>query len=281
MIDLRGHRPKVPEEFRDSRPASTKARRVHSSITNARREIATKVADGEELEDFPDHWKKAREPIARAQHQKCVYCETRVRPGYPGDVEHYRPKEAVTPVSWNRAKKQFRDGKKITPGYWWLAYSFDNYLFSCFWCNNRKGTRFPVRGQRPPLTPGSEPGERPLLLNPFMVDPSIHLEFDELGGVHGMTQEGRFTIHVCGLDRHDLHHERQRIATTITRDIDDYEDAVVADNELAQQQTLRRLLEACLPDAPYAAMARALVYRRLQLSYEELLAARDAGLLDS
>lgn len=185
----------------------------------------------------------------------------------------------MTQVTWERNKKTFRDGEKRTPGYWWLAYSFDNYVFSCFWCNNHKRTRFPVRGRRPALSPGSESREKPLLLNPCTDDPTGHLDFDELGVVHGMTDEGRFTVHVCGLDRRDLLPERRRTATSIMRDINDVQDAFVQDNEMAQQQTLHRLLEVCLPDAPYAALARALVARHLGLSYEELLAARDAGLL--
>ena len=55
-----------------------------------------------------------------------------------GDVEHFRPKSI----------------------YWWLAFAFDNYLFSCQICNQTfKGDRFPIRGAPvvAPLMPAMKP----------------------------------------------------------------------------------------------------------------------------
>ncbi|WP_428263307.1 hypothetical protein [Haliangium sp.] len=282
MIDLRDRRPVAPPAFGASRPRSGGARRTHDAVTKARKRLEELVKAGDRPpgdDDFPTHWKKAREPIAEAQYHKCAFCETRIRAGYPGDVDHYRPKAAVTPVTWDASTKRLRNGAEIRPGYWWLAYSFENFVFSCSRCNNHKRTRFAVRGRRIAVTPDCDRRERPTLLNPFLHDPHEHLDFDETGGVRGQSLEGRCTVYICGLDREHLTLERRRVATALSRDIDDYEDAVVSNNELAQRQTLRRLLDACEPDAPYAALARAIIARRLGLTYRELSDAKRAGLL--
>ena len=58
-------------------------------------------------------------------HGKCAYCETYYSASAPVDVEHYRPKGAVS-----------EDDKH--PGYWWLAMAWDNLLPSCIDCNRKR-----------------------------------------------------------------------------------------------------------------------------------------------
>ncbi len=283
MIDLRERRPARPPEFEDVLPknADIKTRRAHERLCTARQDITKIIAGGNNPthDDFNDspHWKRYKPILAEAQHDgKCAYCESCIRAGYPGDVEHYRPKTAVTQVTEDSNEK-YRLGKATKPGYWWLAYSFENFLFSCFECNNKKGTRFPVRGRSKRLKSGSEAKEQPLLLNPYDTDPSKHLHFDEFGGVRGRTAIGRMTVYVCGLDRRYLELERERTAKGVSRDIEDYKDALVENNDLADRQTLRRLLDACRPEEPYAGLARALVEEHLEYTYADLLAAEKAG----
>lgn len=269
MIDLRDRRPAKPPGW------DKRVQKAHDAI-------ATLIARGTTptVDDFDANcWRSCRKVLSRAQYGgKCAYCETRIGAGYPGDVEHYRPKTAVVSVVPGKRKGQFNDGQETRPGYWWLAYSFENLRLSCFWCNNRKGTRFPVQGEHA-RTPGAEKDERPLLLDPFASDPAGHVRFDERGDVHGETPMGEFTIYICGLDRPGLRTERERTAEDISRDLDDYEDAVVNRNELATQQTLRRLHDACDASARYTALARAMVKRRLGLDYSELCSARESGLI--
>ena len=50
-----------------------RTKKRNKKIAKARRAIATMVTNGEEPEEFPDHWKHAREPIARAQHQQGIH----------------------------------------------------------------------------------------------------------------------------------------------------------------------------------------------------------------
>ena len=89
------------------------------------------------------------------------YCEVPTSVVAHGDVEHFRPKAS----------------------YWWLGYSFDNYLFSCQVCNQLfKGDRFPVVGAPllPPALPVPAPGEGewPALVNGFILDATVTTDAD-------------------------------------------------------------------------------------------------------
>lgn len=58
-------------------------------------------------------WKESKAQLLAESNKKCAYCETPTRVVAYGDVEHFRPKSI----------------------YWWLAYSYENYLPSCGACN--------------------------------------------------------------------------------------------------------------------------------------------------
>lgn len=64
----------------------------------------------------------AREPLYRAQGEKCCYCE-RGTDLAAQPVEHFRPRA----------------------GWWWLAWQWENLLFACHSCNTGyKGVTFPL-----------------------------------------------------------------------------------------------------------------------------------------
>lgn len=102
-----------------------------------------------------------RKALFDGQSSKCCYCEDHIEPRFD-PVEHYRPKSEAA-----------KDG--LTPkrsGYWWLAYSWDNLLYSCGICNGEKGTKFPLAAGSTPLRAEQQPpgGEEPFLLNPYARD---------------------------------------------------------------------------------------------------------------
>lgn len=69
------------------------------------------------------YWKPAKEQLKAETHGKCAYCEAYTASVTYGDIEHFRPKSI----------------------YWWLAYSYENYLYSCQICNQvYKKAYFPV-----------------------------------------------------------------------------------------------------------------------------------------
>ncbi len=77
------------------------------------------------------YWKKAKKQLKKESHGKCAYCEAPTAVVAHGDVEHFRPKSK----------------------YWWLAYCYDNYLFSCQLCNQSfKGNEFPLGDETLMLT---------------------------------------------------------------------------------------------------------------------------------
>src|ERR1043166_1757000 len=77
-----------------------------------------------------------KEALRVAQNNKCCYCERCFEDSAYLHIEHYRPKGAY---------KQNRRDKRRFPGYYWLAYDWDNLYLSCHPCNcSHKGDLFPL-----------------------------------------------------------------------------------------------------------------------------------------
>ncbi len=134
------------------------------------------------------------------QHDKCCFCERKVSAGEPGHVEHYRPKGGY---------KQSDTSALVKPGYYWLAYDFDNLYFSCYRCNaTYKKNYFPLSEpfQRARCHTDRIANEDPLIINPAD-DPSIDLYFDREVIKH-RSLKGRETIKRTGLNRKYLSDER-------------------------------------------------------------------------
>lgn len=125
------------------------------------------------------------------QHHKCCYCEKREEQDKYRDVEHFRPLST----------------------YWWLGWTWENLLFSCWDCNREyKRNQFPLRpGSTPLVAEHAPPGDEvPLLLDPAdpAIDPMDEIQFRRVK-IHsreywkpfGLTDRGWATIRVCGLDR--------------------------------------------------------------------------------
>lgn len=175
--------------------------------------------------DTHDDWQiGVKQHFMASQFRKCGYCEGKLTDS-TGDVEHFRPKKAV----WQLAspgeerenlvnQKGRRFDRAFESGYWWLAYSWDNYLVTCSNCNRKwKSALFPVDPpRRRAPRPGDEHREAPLLLDPFGdTDPAEHLAFDRLGQIEAFRSSlvGRKTIETCGLDRESLRDSREEKAT--------------------------------------------------------------------
>lgn len=136
-----------------------------------------------------------------AQNNKCCFCEKSQVDEY-GDVEHFRPKKG-----YNSVKSQ----KLIKPGYYWLAYDWNNLFFVCNACNrSHKSNLFPLidENQRAKNHTHNIDNESPFLINPGIeTDIASHLDF-KAGQIIGLTERGRRTIKICGLDRSSLNDKR-------------------------------------------------------------------------
>jgi uncharacterized protein (TIGR02646 family) len=111
-----------------------------------------------------------REELASIYHGKCCYCEVKIRPACPEEVEHYRPKAEISGVNSN--------------GYYWLGNEWSNLMLICRTCNGKKSTKFPLNNElhrvkshpvnskskldwkKIPYNSGYLNQERPLLINP-------------------------------------------------------------------------------------------------------------------
>jgi len=196
--------------------------------------------------------KSVKNALLRAQYDKCCYCERKLSPSDYGDVEHYRPKGTV---------KQAPGLDKEYPGYYWLAYEWNNLLVSCKRCNTgHKGILFPlvdtnVRARSHHDDIGNE---QPLFINPAIDDPRDHIRFHGEVPVSD-TEIGRVTIEGLGLRRYDLEEDRRtRLKELrILRDgLEQFKDF----HDLNAQEWIRKAREhlatAVRPEAEYSSMAQ-------------------------
>ncbi len=176
----------------------------------------------------------------------CAFCESRI--GKYDDIEHFRPKHAITDVD--------------TEGYYWLAVEWSNLLIACKSCNSDyKGNHFPISGIR--LTAPNEidftdniaiseffrrnhirspelQGEQSLLLHPVLDNPDDYLLFNVDGTVTPKNNEdkGRISIQYYGLSdwakRPLLIKDRQEIIENVRRKVYYSVDSYVTDDRLYQ-----------------------------------------------
>jgi hypothetical protein len=150
---------------------------------------------------------------------KCAYCETRIHPGMHGDLDHFRPKAAVTNLDGSKVMVKIDGVLHPHPGYYWLTYDWTNLLPTCQLCNQPstdartgesigKRDRFPIVGTYRACKPSEEEKEQPMLLNPAWDDPNDHLLLDRTGVMASKTERGRACIEVFGLNRRGLPDER-------------------------------------------------------------------------
>lgn len=188
-----------------------------------------------------------KEALKLAQHGKCAFCESPITHVQYGDVEHFRPKKGF-----------LRGGRLVRPGYYWLAYDWDNLLLACQICNQRhKRNAFPLlRGSRRARSHlGSIAGEKPVFIDPAHEDPMNDIGFREhVPCARNRSVRGRRTIRGLGLARRDLMEVRER-HLQIIRSLRDLVRVCGPSPERDRAEALLR--RATRDDAPFAAMVRA------------------------
>lgn len=152
--------------------------------------------------------------MVKAQHNKCCYCEKSIKDDIT--VEHFRPKKGY---------RQNSGTSLMTPGYYWLAYDWDNLLYACNHCNRFKENQFPLGDDRKRVkNHRNDPKcarEVPMLINPSKENPKKYFRFigadikeknlkDEFD-----KRRAKKTIEVIGLDRRGLFEERAEVIQEI------------------------------------------------------------------
>lgn len=142
--------------------------------------------------------------LQEAQHEKCCFCESKLTHIQYGDVEHFRPK---------RGYVQQKGDPLERPGYYWLAYDWDNLMLACTLCNQRfKGNLFPLANssKRARNHHESIEQEEPYFVDPYMEDPAQYISFRgaEIVTVDD-SERGRVTISGLALNRDELVERRK------------------------------------------------------------------------
>ncbi|MEL7148393.1 MAG: hypothetical protein AAFO69_18610 [Bacteroidota bacterium] len=164
-----------------------------------------------------------KKQLKNEQHNKCCFCENKDFDDLAyGDVEHFRPK----------GRYQQKEGDPYAfPGYYWLAYDWNNLFFSCQICNTSyKRNYFPIadpaRRQKSHHHP-EETIDEVLLIDPSKENPEQHIGFRE-EVPYGKTPKGEASIEGFGLDRIELNEKRKRHLMAVEKNmvlsIYDYED---------------------------------------------------------
>ena len=147
---------------------------------------------------------QVKENLRELQDQKCCFCESKISHISYGDVEHYRPKGG-----WVQNNEPINK-----PGYYWLAYDWDNLLLSCQVCNQRyKKNYFPLStpANRALNHRGNILYEDPQFIHPVIDQPEDHIEFnEEIPKPKDTSLKGQITIEKLGLDRELLNEQRRQ-----------------------------------------------------------------------
>lgn len=154
--------------------------------------------------------KCVKEALKQSHFNKCCYCESIFSGTSPGHTEHFRPKRGVKQSDGNDMKY---------PGYYWLAYSWDNLYYSCAECNRNKGNLFPLAddSKRARDHYGNIKLECPLIVDPGGTeDPRNHIGFHQEVPV-GKTERGRITIKTLCLRRSGLNEKRKEHLVELKR----------------------------------------------------------------
>ena len=200
--------------------------------------------------------KKAVKNALMTMHSnKCCYCETKLYPAAYLHVEHFRPKGAV---------RQSRGQSQEFPGYYWLAYRWENLLLACADCNTTyKGTLFPLEypAQRARSHNDDLTKERPLFVNPSEENPRDHICFEDDAPV-GKTNRGWHTIEGLGLDSPSLTGQRREWFDIVQRHIDMIKIPPTPQTKTLQDEARSFIEQSMKPDAQFSSMVMDLVAER-------------------
>jgi uncharacterized protein (TIGR02646 family) len=144
--------------------------------------------------------------LIAAQHGKCCFCEQKIKTD--GDVEHFRPKQAYKQAAGKLLQR---------PGYYWLAYDWQNLYLACTACNQRhKQNLFPLQNPDQRATDHKQDisQEKPLLIDPGKDNPEALIGFrSEVAFAIDNNSRGEATIANLKLNSSDRPFLERRLET--------------------------------------------------------------------
>jgi hypothetical protein len=181
-------------------------------------------------------------------NKRCAYCQVSLE-RHDSDAEHFRPKGRVRVRNADDVLVEVEVSVGIRseshPGYFWLAYTWQNLVPCCSECNGGKSDQFPTKSThicepQKDKTKNTDPGMAPyrsglqkdhyyllpaelekaegeLLLNPLFDNPRLSITFRPKGCVAAKDERGTETIKVCRLDTEGLRGRRQKQQENLNR----------------------------------------------------------------
>lgn len=233
------------KEFFDKK----KIHRTASTTGKRRQELITKTAYIDtKIYNSRYKSKDIKKSLINIYNYKCAFCEQIVESFH---VEHYRPKQT----------------------YYWLAFSWDNLLCACHYCNEYKGVQFQINGIRASyktehddqintLSGIYDDEEKPVLINPEITDPYGLLIFNQDGNLRSDDPRMDYTIKTCKIFRTYLKDRRKKILDDLRRDLRSafVENATAQEQGVAIQTIIRRFIaDSNDPDREFLAFRRYII----------------------
>lgn len=198
---------------RPNPPESLSGQAVQKKIKDLR--VLVESGTKPDSHQYNNYWSSSREILWKHQNRKCCYCERIRELKRESDLEHFRPKAKIT-----EEPTHF--------GYWWLAYNFDNYLYSCKICNEDfKKNLFPLiePSSRAFLETDNLELETKLLIDPYTENPEVFLGYywgstkskyvKVLSLESDVDKRGEKSAEITGLNRDSLMTERASFLLTL------------------------------------------------------------------
>jgi uncharacterized protein (TIGR02646 family) len=159
--------------------------------------------------------KEVKDQLKDEQFNKCCFCENKDFDDIAhGDVEHFRPKSAYSKDASAKAL--------LRPGYYWVAYEWENLFYSCQICNQSfKKNFFPLTDETKRAKSHKdqlEPLSVTLLIDPAKEDPDKHIGFRKEIPFH-KTDKGEYSIKYFGIDRDKLSEKRRKHLEEVRKNI--------------------------------------------------------------
>jgi len=223
---------------------------------------------------FPDGIHKTTLVGSSPELAKCHWCERRLRWKGELTVDHYRPKTKVTrwdgepPLVSDVPPKQI----DVSVGYWWKAFSWDNYSLACDPCNMTfKRNLFPVVEPRLPFQEGVEGQEQALLIDPSTnFNVADHFEWMDDGIMEAVSEQGKATIITCGLNRKDLLNLRAKVASDTLQAIRAWRVAIEVGNKEAQRREHAKLAALGDRQSEFTSMVRWLFAKYFRIAWSQV-----------
>lgn len=234
------------------------------------------IADGLKKKARQKIWRDLSKDLGKLSNYKCWYSESK-NSGSDKDVDHFRPKGSVSEDPDHE-------------GYWWLAFDWKNYRYSCTWCNQHRVDRIHStdggKWDHFPLGEGSfraknesddHDNEDVELLDPTHPNEWKLLTFRSDGQPIPTKLEGtreydraKASISFYHLNRHEFVRERKELAKKVQRVVERMEelrlqflDSNVKKLEQQYIKEQRELLRLIKETAEYSAAA--LAYARAEV----------------